>query len=211
MKRVLKLARAGSIALLLFTASLAVGQTTTGQISGTVVDPAGAVVPGVSVEAIAVDTKVTRTVQTNSSGTYLLTLLPPGSYQVIISKTGFQPLTENDIKLDVNQTISINPTLSVGTASISVEVEASSQLIDSSTSELGTVIGERPVHDLPLNGRNFTQLLTLVPGATPISTSQGHYQGTDDGSTVAIRAALLRTPRSTASRTGNRSTCSTAS
>jgi hypothetical protein len=157
-------------------------------------DPGGAVVPGASVEAIAVDTKVTRTVETGSSGAYVLTLLPPGNYQVVISKAGFQPLTENDIKLDVNQTISINPTLSVGTASISVEVQASSQLIDSSTSELGTVIGERPVHDLPLNGRNFTQLLTLVPGATPISTSQGHYQGTDDGSTVAIPGSAFSNP-----------------
>ncbi len=169
-------------------------QTTTGQITGTVEDTSGAVVPGATVQAVNTGTQASRTVQTGPSGAYILPLLPPGNYQVLITKPGFQSLTEKAIKLDVNQSLSINPKLAVGGSSETVEVQSNSELLEATTSNLGTVIGERPVNDLPLNGRNFTQLLTLTPGATPISTSQGANQGTDDGSTVALPGSSFANP-----------------
>ncbi len=172
----------------------ALAQTTTGQISGTVEDVSGALVAGASVQATNLDTKVTRTVSSGASGSYVLPLLPPGAYEVVITKPGFQSVTENGIKLDVNQSLAINPMLKPGASSENVEVHAASQLLDPTTSEVGTVIGQAAVNDLPLNGRNFTQLLTLVPGATPVSTSQGAHQGTDDGSTVAIPGSAFSNP-----------------
>jgi hypothetical protein len=170
------------------------GQTTTGQISGTVEDASGAAVVGAAVQAINIDTQAIRTAESGPNGGFLVSLLPPGNYQVVFSKTGFQSTTESGIRLDVNQSLSINPKLQPGTANETVQVEATSQLLDPTTSEVGTVIGQQAVNDLPLNGRNFTQLLTLVPGATPVSTSQGSSQGINDGSTVAIPGSSFSNP-----------------
>jgi Carboxypeptidase regulatory-like domain len=195
MRRFLQVSSAIAAAGLLAISSQTVwGQTTTGQITGTVEDATGAALPGAAVQAINTGTQVSRRVQTGASGGYVLPLLPPGNYQVLITKPGFQSLTENAVKLDVNQSLSINPKLTVGGTSETVQVQADSELLEATTSNLGTVIGERPVKDLPLNGRNFTQLLTLTPGATPISTSQGANQGTDDGSTVAIPGSSFANP-----------------
>ena len=169
-------------------------QTTTGQISGTVKDASGAVIAGATVTATNVDTKASRTVTSGEAGSYVLPLLPPGNYQVVITEAGFQSVTESGIQLDVNQSLAVNPTLNAGATTETVNVQASSQLLDPTTSEVGTVIGRTAVNDLPLNGRNFTQLLTLVPGATPVSTSQGSHQGTDDGSTVALPGSSFSNP-----------------
>ena len=169
-------------------------QTTTGQISGTVEDSSGAAIPGATVEVVSVDTHLSRSVQSGSHGEYLLLLLPVGNYQLTVTKPGFASLIANAIKLDVSQSITINPILKVGDQSVTVDVEAQSELLTTTNASLGTVIGERTVKALPLNGRNFTQLLTLVPGATPVSTSQGANQGTDDGSTVAIPGSSFSNP-----------------
>jgi hypothetical protein len=189
-----KLIIALEMAAMAFSSLTGTAQTTTGQISGTVEDASGAVVVGASVQATNIDTRATRTVATGASGNYVLPLLPPGSYQVVITKPGFQSITENGIRLDVNQSLAINPMLKPGASNEIVEVQASSQLLDPTTSEVGTVIGSEAVNDLPLNGRNFTQLLTLVPGATPVSTSQGASQGVNDGSTVAIPGSAFSNP-----------------
>jgi hypothetical protein len=169
-------------------------QTTTGQINGTVADSTGAVIPGVTVTAVNTDTHASRTVQSGSNGEFLITLLPVGNYELDIKKDGFSPLAAKSIKLDVSQSLTINPKLQIGTANVSVDVQADSELLNYSNSTLGTTISEKVVKDLPLNGRNFTQLLTLVPGATPISTSQGANIGTDDGSTVAIPGSSFSNP-----------------
>ncbi len=183
----------GMIALA-FSSQSSTAQTTTGQISGTVEDASGAVVAGASVQATNLDTKAMRSVAAGAYGNYVIPLLPAGNYQVVISKPGFQSITESGIKLDVNQSLAINPMLIPGASSENVEVRASAQLLDPTTSEVGTVIGSAAVNDLPLNGRNFTQLLTLVPGATPVSTSQGASQGINDGSTVAIPGSAFSNP-----------------
>ncbi len=167
---------------------------TAGQISGTVEDGSGAVLQGVAVEAINTDTHFSRKVATGQSGQYVVTLLPPGNYQITFTSPGFKTLTENAITLEVDQAITINPKLGLGGSTETVKVQGSAELLDATNSSIGTVIGEEAVHDLPLNGRNFTQLLTLVPGATPVSTSQGNNQGTSDGSTVAIPGSSFANP-----------------
>lgn len=169
-------------------------QANNAEITGTVSDSSGAVIAQANVQVVDVDTQATRTVQTSSVGSYVLTQLQPGHYSVSFHKDGFADQTQTAINLEVNQILTLNPKLLLGSTSETVQVQASSQLLDASSSEIGTVIGEKAVNDLPLNGRNFTQLLTLVPGATPVSTSQGANQGTDDGSTVAIPGSSFANP-----------------
>jgi Carboxypeptidase regulatory-like domain/TonB dependent receptor len=185
---------AAAIFASIISGSTLVAQTTTGQITGTVEDSTGAAIPDAVITAVMTDTHATRETLSGSHGEYVLTLLPIGSYQVTVSKPGFQSQTTNLIQLEVNQNITINPKLAVGTTTITVDVVGQGALLDSTSSTLGTVIGEQSVKDLPLNGRNFTQLLTLVPGATPISTSQGARIGTDDGGAVAIPGSSFSNP-----------------
>ena len=96
----------------------------------------------------------------------------PGSYTLRVSKPGFQSAQQSDVALSVNQTAAYDFTLPVGSAGQTINVTAAAPTIESSTAELGTVISTSAVNDLPLNGRNFTQLLQLTPGASPINTAQ---------------------------------------
>ena len=190
----LKKPLSNAAAALLMALSYPALAQTTGQISGIVEDASGAVLQGVAVEAVNTDTHFSRNVKSGQSGEYVITLLPPGNYEITFAGQGLKSLTENAIKLDVNQAITINPKLGVGGSTETIEVQGSAELLNATSSSVGTVIGEEAVRDLPLNGRNFTQLLTLVPGATPISTSQGNNRGTDDGSTVAIPGSSFANP-----------------
>jgi hypothetical protein len=187
--------RRGATGLLLCSAATyCFAQANTAEITGTVSDVSGAVIPGATVQIVDTDTQAKRTVQTSGVGAYVVTQLQPGHYEVLFAKAGFAKQTQTSINLQVDQILTINPKLAPGTNSQTVQVRAGAELLNASSSEIGTVIGGKAVNDLPLNGRNFTQLLTLVPGATPISTSQGANQGTDDGSTVAIPGTSFSNP-----------------
>jgi hypothetical protein len=195
---IMRLVRASVSVVLMFLVQgglfLAVAQKSTSQISGTITDPSGGVEPGATIEVVNTDTQAERTVTSGASGSYILSLLPPGNYQLVISKQGFQTKTISGIQLEVNQGLTLNEQLLIGGTSQTVTVSAQSELLQASDSVLGTVIAGETVNALPLNGRNFTQLLTLTPGATPISTSQGANLGTDDGSTVAIPGSSAQNP-----------------
>src|SRR5207237_3196895 len=109
---------------------------------------------------------------TNGAGEYAIVNIVPGTYTLRVSKPGFQTAQQNDVALSVNQTAAYDFTLPVGSAEQTVTVTAAAPTIESSTAELGAVISTASVNDLPLNGRNFTQLLQLTPGASPINTAQ---------------------------------------
>ncbi len=96
----------------------------------------------------------------------------PGFYQITVLQEGFQQTAISTVQLEVNQTLVQDFALEVGSVSETVEVSASAQLIQGSSAEMGAVVQEQAVMDLPLNGRNFTQLLTLTPGVAPVSTAQ---------------------------------------
>jgi hypothetical protein len=166
-----------SFAAFLASCSLVYSQQSTAAINGTVKDASGAVVEGATISLIDVDTGVARTSVTNSAGNYVFIDILPASYTLKISKPGFSSITQPQIVLSVNQTATYNFTLTVGSTQQTVTVEAAAVAIESSTSELGTVINEESVKDLPLNGRNFTQLLTLTPGASPVSVGQNSGGG----------------------------------
>ncbi len=162
---------------MLFIASPGYSQQSSAAINGIVQDQTGAVVEGATVTLTNLDTAVSRNGVSNAAGDYVFVNVLPGVYSLKIAKPGFGTQTQQPVRLEVNQTATLNFTLTVGSTQQQVTVEAAAIAIESSTAELGTVINEQEVKDLPLNGRNFTQLLTLTPGASPISVAQNSGGG----------------------------------
>jgi Carboxypeptidase regulatory-like domain len=144
-------------------------QQITGSIRGTVVDPSGAVVQKASVSARQTETGLTRTTTTGRDGAYILLELPVGHYQLQVEATGFQSYAQEGISLSVNETATVPVHLVIGSKAQKVQVNADAQLIQDTVTSLGKVVQEREILDLPLNGRNFTQLGTLQPGVVPLT------------------------------------------
>src|SRR3954468_8319990 len=161
--------------------SLAVfAQTRGGEANGTVTDASGAVVPGAGVTLTNQGTNIQNTATSNNNGYFVFVNVQPGAYKLKVEKSGFKAV-ESSFQVAVNQAVTQNMTLDVGNASTTIEVTAQAPVLDSTTSSLGTVIEEKTIQSLPLNGRNFTQLLTLTPGVTPVSTSQNKSIGGVEG------------------------------
>ena len=146
-------------------------------INGTVRDTSGAVIPDASVVLHNNGTNLDRPATTNSVGAYVLTDVQPGNYDLRVSKDGFTTSVESDINLVVNQTATHDFTLKTGSVKETVTVQATAAALETSTSELGVAIVRKEVNDLPLNGRNFTQLLALTPGVVTINVSQNGSTG----------------------------------
>lgn len=139
---------------------------TLGTVTGQLRDATGAAVPGVEITVRNTQTNVVRTVITNEEGLYVVPALNPGSYEVKASKTGFKTATRAAFDLQVQQTARVDFTLDVGQVSESVEVSASATLLNTEDATVGTVIEQKRITDLPLNGRNFLQLVRLSPNVT---------------------------------------------
>jgi Carboxypeptidase regulatory-like domain len=156
-------------------------------------DSSGAVVPGATITLSAVDTGATQTSTTDSGGNYLFAQLKPGRYSVAVSKEGFQTRTISQVELLVGQRPRVDITLAVGAVAQSVEVSAGGvQLLETQTSTMGQVIQEKPVQELPLNGRNFMQLAVLSPGVAPVGTGVSPATGWVGQSNVTTSVAGLR-------------------
>lgn len=162
---------AGIIALCLMGAST-FAQTVNGAFHGTITDASGAVMPGVLVKISNQATNVTRQVTTNPAGFYTLTQIPPGVYAFEVSKPGFSMVRQNNIQLLVNQDLEVNFSMQVGQVSQQVQVTATPPALDTASATIGQVVGSQQVVDLPLNGRQFTQLILLTPGAAPKENGQ---------------------------------------
>jgi hypothetical protein len=159
-------------------------QINTATLNGTVSDPSGANVPGAQVRVENAASHVTRVTQTNADGLFSVPLLQPGSYNITITKAGFNTFKSPDVELAVSQVANLNATLQVGSSSQAVTVTGAVPLIETSTSGLGTVIGQKETTELPLNGRQFAQLLQLAPGTVPISVSQSATPPIGSGATT---------------------------
>ena len=157
------------------------GQSTSGQFNGHVFDPSGAAVPGATVTLLEVQTGLARTTTTSSAGLYTFPLLAPGEYKLTVAKTGFDNEVNPPFRLDVNQNVTQDFTLKIGTANETVVVSSTSELVDATSATLGSVIETKTVEDLPLNGRSFTSLLTLAPGINPTNYSQNSGAGSTYG------------------------------
>ncbi len=148
------------------------GQTLFGRISGSVTDPTGAAVPGVKVTIVNAGTQAARMVTTDNRGFYVAENLPIGSYQVAVEHPGFRKETRGGYQLAADGHITADFTLQVGEASQTVEVMAQAQQINTTSGEVAHVIDKQQVDNVPLNGRAYVELLTLVPGAIVTNPDQ---------------------------------------
>ena len=142
----------------------AAAQVATAELAGTVLDPTGAAVPNARITATNTDTSRVFESTSNSTGNYVIQLLPPGNYTVTVEATNFRKLIQRNIPLAINQQAGLDFTLQVGQVSELIEVSSQAPLLETESSSLGTVVNEQFVNQLPLNGRNFIQMATLSPG-----------------------------------------------
>ncbi len=143
------------------------GQVTTGTILGTVTDSSGAIIGGAKVTITETSKGTSQEYTTDDTGFFNAPFLVPGTYQVAVERQGFRREVRSGITLQVDQRARVDVTLSPGPVTDTVEVSAAAPLVRSESAELGEVITEQAVRELPLNGRNFAQLVYLVPGVTP--------------------------------------------
>jgi Carboxypeptidase regulatory-like domain len=153
----------------------------TGALTGTVTDPSGGVVPGVSVVLVSRETNQTRTVTTGSDGSYKFALLPPGNYGIRFSAAGFKTAEVGPVTVNVTETPVLDRTLEVGAQSEQVTVEANAELLQTATSTLGTTVAAGTVTELPLSNRNYTQILALSAGTNAGANNATAFgKGTQD-------------------------------
>ena len=172
--------------LFALSAAAAFAQLSSATLNGVVRDSTGAVIAKASLVLSNVDTGIERLGNSNDSGNYVFVDITPGRYTLKATAQGFSTKQVSAFVLAVNQTATIDVALAAGAQSEVVTVEATSEQLQASTAELGTVIATKQVNDLPLNGRNFTQLLSLTPGVSPISVGQNNMGGRTGGFAAPI-------------------------
>lgn len=149
------------------------GQAFTGSISGVVTDPTGAATAEVAITVTDVNRNVEFRGSTNQQGFYSISLLPPGTYRVRAEKEGFRQYVLDTLPISAQQKANVDIAMQVGNVSESVEVTAEAQLMQTTSSELGTVTSNQQIANLPLNGRNVQSLVLLTPGVTGMSSNGG--------------------------------------
>lgn len=180
------------LAGLLLPVTILLAQTA-GEITGEVTDPSGASAPNATITATNKDTNVARTTQTNSVGVYSFPAMIPGSYEVKAAAAGFDTVVKTGIQLQVQQTARVDFTLNVGQATQTVEVSASGELLSTENASVGTVIEQKRITELPLNGRNFFSLVALSPNVTygfaPAAQANNRQGGTRSALTMSLSGA----------------------
>ena len=161
-------------------------QTVTGRLLGAITDASGAAVPNVEVVATNRSTGIGTKTNTDTGGNYIFVSLPPGTYSVKAAITGFKTAVSENSPVSVAQTIRVDFTLQVGQVSESVEVTAKAPLVESTTSDVGQNIDQAQVQTMPINGRIFSQLVNLVPGAIP----SGHGDAAESASGAGARSSI---------------------
>ena len=166
--------RISRIVTVLVTLHLAVfAQSFRGGISGTVVDQSGAIIAGAEVKLLGADTGLTRSVTSTSAGEFVFQDLPLGKYSLTVTHAGFQTQTIKDINIEAGKIFNVDAKLSVSSQATEVSVEANAAEIETSSTAITSVISTQTMSDVPLNGRDFTQLLKLNPGVTPSGSING--------------------------------------
>ncbi len=148
-----------------------------GSVSGVVTDPGGSLIPKAHVRLISLDTGETRDVDAADDGIYVFSLVAPGVYRVQVTAQGFKADLIDHVIVQVNSTTREDAQLSVGATSEEITVAGTSPLVETGNATLGTVIDHEEGVDLPLNGRNFAQLGTLIPGVVAAPASLGGLNG----------------------------------
>ena len=169
--------------VLLWLSPGAYGQAITGRLVGTVHDSNQATVPNAKVIIVNQSTGISWEFPTDAQGNYVAPSLPPGAYRVAVAVAGFRQAVVNNVGVNVAQTTRVDITMEVGKVEETVEVQAAAALVQSTTSDLGEIVDQRQIQALPLNGRIFSQLVQLVPGAVPA----GHGAAPEAASTAGTR------------------------
>ncbi len=170
-----------ALLLILGTGQFAAAQTITGRISGTVTDSNGAAIPGATVKINHVATQQARTATTDPNGYYVVTNLPIGGYAISVEYSGFKKLNKSGHNLVADGRLTIDFVLEAGAVTETVEITATAgETVNSITGEVSRVIDQAQVQELALNGRNYLQLTTLIPGA-PLLTDDPLALMTDLG------------------------------
>jgi len=143
------------------------------QISGTVKDASGLGVPEAQITVTQTDTGVSRSAISAANGAYSLPSLPIGPYRMEVKKEGFATFVQTGIVLQVDTAPTIDPVLTLGAVSQAVEVEAAAAMVESHSSGVGQVVNQQQVVELPLNGRQVTQLITLAGGSNTVPSGFG--------------------------------------
>src|SRR6185436_2430239 len=172
----MRIASASLLVVLMLFPSHAAAQAT-GAITGIVTDVSGGVLPGVTIDVTSRDTGQIRTAVSGTDGFYTIALVNPGVYQVKATLTGFRTTVRDTITVVVNETVRADMQLQVGQLEEQVTVLGQSPLVETTNATLGVVIDQQKVVDLPLNGRSFTQLGTLIPGVVAPPTGLGGQDG----------------------------------
>jgi hypothetical protein len=168
MQAVVRLVAATSMIALAAGGTPLAAQAVRGTIQGTVSDSTGAALPGVAVEAKNIATGVSQTVVTNAEGRYTAPDLPLGDYEVVATLQGFQTVNRRGITLRVGSQVVVDFQLPIGAVQETLTVTGAAPTVDTVSSAVGAVIEQKQIADLPLNGRNFSQLISLAPGANEI-------------------------------------------
>ena len=180
------------VATLIFLAGAAYGQAVSGAINGYLTDPSGAPMAEATVTIASEQTGIKTNAQTNSAGFYNATNLPPGQYSVTFEQKGFSRATREHVTLQVDATVRVDAQLQVGSMSQQVTVAAESEVLQTEKSDVSQTFNTQQVQDLPVIGRNLTQLYSVVPGASndtfqmgagenPAGTNRVYINGTWSG------------------------------
>jgi hypothetical protein len=164
----------GTILCLLLMVGFCRAQSTNATITGNITDQSGSIIPDATVEITAVGTGVVNTVKTNDAGIYRVGGLVPGVYRIRIVKEGFKAVVKEEITLHVQDQVSLNFALEIGSVTESVTVEAGQPLLQTESTDLSQVVEGRTVAETPLNGRNVLNLVTLVPGVVAQGGTAGN-------------------------------------
>src|SRR5579863_4101667 len=154
---------------------------TTGALTGTVSDPSGGVIVGATVTATNIGTGQERTVTTDTSGVYKISLLQAGNYSVKFGASGFKTAQVLSVTVSITETPVLNQKLEIGAQTEQVTVESTAETVQTQNATVGALVGAKEVTDLPLSSRNYTQIIDLSPGVVAnVSSAAAVGNGTQD-------------------------------
>jgi hypothetical protein len=182
-----------TVAISLLLPSMLSAQGANGRILGRVADPTGAVLSSAKITLLNEATGISRDAQTNDSGDYSFVEVVPGTYTVQFELTGFKKNVQKSVTVNVNQVVTLNSTLQIGGSQETVEVTSEAPQVDTTSTQLGAVINERSMNELPLNTRDTYQFLQLQPGVqSQLGSSGSLFFGSDDAGSVSVNGGRTR-------------------